>query len=271
MTDWNQIWKDAIIASRLTSDNYYDCEERAESYDKSEKIWIDGEKRVTALDPDPSWSVLDIGSGPGILAVPLARKVRRVTVVEPSRPMIRGLERHLAAERLSNVKIINSRWEDISADEVGDHELAIASYSLNLEDIRDALLKINRVATKRAYLYWFAGTTNWEQMRIDLFPKIYGRDYTPFPKINIIYNLLYDLGLFPDVEVLAGTSFTKEYTDYQEAFSYLKSTLNVSDGKFDGLLRGYIDEHWRMNDGKLVMDDSTTYVRLSWKPKRIDE
>jgi len=24
MIDWNQIWKDALLASRLTGDNYYD-------------------------------------------------------------------------------------------------------------------------------------------------------------------------------------------------------------------------------------------------------
>ena len=108
MTDRNQIWKDALLASRLTGDNYYDQEERAESYDKSESIRNDGERRVTALDPDPSWSVLDIGAGPGTLAIPLGRRVRRVTAVEPSGPMIRCLERHLAQEKLSNASIINS-------------------------------------------------------------------------------------------------------------------------------------------------------------------
>ena len=126
MIDWNQIWKDALLASRLTGDNYYDQEERARSYDCSENIRTDGERRVTALDPDPSWSVLDIGAGPGTLAIPLARRVRRVTAVEPSRPMIRCLERHLAEEKLSNVKIINSRWEDVSLEKAGRHELVIA-------------------------------------------------------------------------------------------------------------------------------------------------
>ena len=103
MIDWNQIWKDALLASWLTSDNHYDQEERAQSYDSSENIRTDGERRVTALDPDPSCSVLDIGAGPGTLAVTLARRMRRVTAVEPSWPMIRCLERHLAEEKLCNV------------------------------------------------------------------------------------------------------------------------------------------------------------------------
>ena len=178
MIDWNQIWKDALLASRLSGDNYYDQEERAESYDKSENIRTDGERRVTLLDPDPSWSVLDIGAGPGTLAIPLARRVRRVTAVEPSRPMIRCLERHLAEEKLSNVSIINSRWEDVSDEEAGRHELVIASYSLNFEDVGEALRKMNRLASQRVYLYWFAGITSWEEVRMDLFPQIYGRKYS---------------------------------------------------------------------------------------------
>jgi len=267
MTDWNQIWKDALLASRLTDDNYYDQEERAESYDKSENIRADGERRASALDPDPSWSVLDIGAGPGTLAIPLARRVRRVTAVEPSRPMIRCLEKHLAREKLCNVRIINSRWEDVSLEEAGRHELVIASYSLNFEEIGEALRKMNLLASKRVCLYWFAGVTSWEEVRMDLFPQIYGRKYSAYPKINIIYNLLYDWGLYPDVEVLPQTTFPRNFADYDEALNYLKSTLNLSDQDHETLLHNYIEDRWRREDGRLVMEDGTVYVKLSWRPE----
>ena len=45
-------------------------------YDRSEAMRRDGEKRAAALEIDPTCSVLDIGSGPGTLALPLARRVR---------------------------------------------------------------------------------------------------------------------------------------------------------------------------------------------------
>jgi len=95
--------------------NYYDNEKRAKSYDLSENIWIDGKNRVEDLNPDPNWSVLDIGSGPGILTIPLARRVRKVTVIELSQPMVCFLEKHLDDEKPSNVKIIKSRWGDLFA------------------------------------------------------------------------------------------------------------------------------------------------------------
>jgi len=268
--DWNQIWKEAFLKSRLTSENYYDNEELAKSYDASENIWIDGNKRAAELNPDSSWSVLDIGSGPGILTVPLARGVRHVTAIEPSRPMISCLKRHLAEENLSNVKIINSRWEDLSEEEVEVHDLAIASYSLNFEDIREALLKMNHLAKKWVVLYWFAGVTNWELIRMNLFSQVHNRSLEPFPKCNIIYNLLYDLGLYPDVEVLHGTSFPREYADYDSALFYLKSTLNIFDETHDEMLHKYIEDHWRRGDGRLFMEDRTTYVKLSWRPRDLD-
>jgi type VI protein secretion system component VasK len=128
---------------------------------------------------------------------------------------------------------------------------------------------MNHLAKKRVILYWFAGTTNGEHIRLDLFPQVYGRELMLFPKCNVIYNLLYDRGLYPDVEVLQGTSFPKEYSDYGKAYSYLKSTLNLSDEDHDELIHKYIEDHWRRNDGSLFMDDKTTYVKLSWKPKDV--
>lgn len=80
MIDWNQIWKFTLLASRQGGlENGYEKEEAAERNDRSEAIRLDGERRTAALDIDPSWSVLDIGSGPGTLALPLARRARRVT------------------------------------------------------------------------------------------------------------------------------------------------------------------------------------------------
>lgn len=269
--DWNQIWKDAFFESRLTTRNYYDNEELAKSYDASESIWIDGNKRAAELNPDSSWSVLDIGSGPGILTIPLARRVRKVTAVEPSLSMISCLKRHLAEEKLSNVKIINSCWEDMPTDDLMAHDLVIASYSLNFEDLKEALLKMNHLAKKRAILYWFAGITNWELIRMDLFLKVHNRNPGPFPKCDIIYNLLYDLGLYPDVEVLYGTSFPKEYADYDKALFYLKSTLCIFDEAHDEMLHEYIEDHWRREDGRLFNEDRTTYVKLSWRPKDLDK
>ena len=52
--------------------------------------------------------VLDIGSGPGILALPMAKRVREVTVVEPSAAMRNLLKAHMEEEGVTNIRILPS-------------------------------------------------------------------------------------------------------------------------------------------------------------------
>ena len=275
MIEWNETWKTALAASNQVNrmEDYYEKEERAEMYDRSENIRLDGERRVAALNLDPSWSVLDIGCGPGTMALPLARKVRQVTIVEPSLVMIRYLEKRMTEEKRSNIKILHSKWEDLSKEDAGMHDVVIASYSLVFEDLEEALRKMNRVARQRVYLYWFAGTAPWEKIREDLYPVIFGRRYIPGPKCDIIYGLLHSLGLFSDVAVLESTSFPREYSSIDEAVSDIRNMLNLSCHDHDGLLRRYIENRFlRLGDGDtVVLDDDTNYVRLSWRPKALDE
>lgn len=265
---WSQIWKNEFLASLLPeeSTNAFEKSSRANNWDKSEKIRLDGGRRAADLDLLPSWSVLDIGPGPGTLAIPIAKKVKHVTVIEPSLAMIDHLKSHVQDARVSNIDIIHSRWEDTSLETIGLHDIVIASYSLNYLDIEAALLKMDQVAQKMVYLYWFAGITTLEKIRIDLYPVIFARRYNPFPKCNIIYNLLYNKGIFPEIKVL-DTSYSQEYSDIEEVVSEIKDILNISTNEHDEFLAEYVTKTFQNTAHPPIIHDDTTYVRLSWKPK----
>jgi len=75
------------------------------------------EERDPALDAilehiRPEDTVLDIGSGGGRLAIPVARRCREVVAVEPSESMRAQLEGQAAAADVSNVSIVASGWEE---------------------------------------------------------------------------------------------------------------------------------------------------------------
>lgn len=265
---WSQIWKNELLASLLPeeSTNAFERSSRANNWDKSEQIRFDGERRVADLKLHPSWSVLDIGAGPGTLAIPIARKAKHVTVIEPSFAMIDRLKRRMQDEGISNIDILHSRWEDISLESVEPHDLVIASYSLNFLDIGSSLLKMNQAARQIVYLYWFAGITTLEKIRIDLYPRIFAKMYNPFPKCNILYNLLYDAGIFPEIKML-DTSYSQEYSDIEEVVSEIKDILNISTDEHDEFLAEYVTKKFLNEEQHPIIRDDTIYVRLSWEPK----
>jgi hypothetical protein len=135
-----------------------------------------------------------------------------------------------------------------------------------MPDIKAALLKMNGLARERVYIYWFAGTTYWERTRIDLYPMIHGRPYHPGPKVDVIYNVLYQLGIYPDIEVLGQGRVREKGMSMEEALSDLRDLLMLSDRSHDRLLREYIEKEYKLSGDALFRPDCTVRVRLSWKP-----
>jgi len=112
--DWNEILKKIRAgkdpARRNNQAAYWN--KRAPSFaDHAGKThYPDSFLRI--LNPEPSWTVLDMGCGGGTLALPLAERVAQVTAG------------------------------------IGTHDVAIASRSLIVNDARDAIEKLIRAARK---------------------------------------------------------------------------------------------------------------------------
>lgn len=201
-------------------------------------------------------------------ALPLARRVRQVTAVEPSSAMVKRLEMHIAEEGISNIRILPKRWEDLSPEEVGEHDLVIASYSLSFLDMREALLKMDRLAKRQVILYWFAGVPSWERIRVDLYPRIFGREHVCHPMSDVLYNLLYSLGIYADVQVLQGTAFPREYESLEEGISELRRALGLNTQEHDGAIREYLERRGRLEGLRVILEDDTVYVKISWRRDR---
>ncbi|WP_319643604.1 class I SAM-dependent methyltransferase [Methanovulcanius yangii] len=208
-TDWNTKWKrqwnryrDASMEQ--TGAAYWDNEDAARDYYRKSL-----EHRNARVDPvlaglplAPTARVLDIGAGPGSITIPLARKVAHVTAVEPSGGMYTVLRENLATESVSNVDTLQKLWEDVdvSADLDGPYDIVFARNSLNVPDIKDAIGTMIAASSDYLAIYWFAGLTPWEMMSCALWPALHGREFASPPKCDIIYNLLYSMGIYPSVE-----------------------------------------------------------------------
>lgn len=147
----------------------------------------------------PDMTVLDIGSGPGTLAIPIARQVRTVTAIDFSRTMLDTLEELAAAEKIANIRTVHCAWEDDwQAKGIEPHDIAIASRAMGVKDLETALKKIDSFALHSIFLSDRIGATPFE---VGAFQAL-GRPFAPGPDYIYTLNILYTLGIYANVMVL---------------------------------------------------------------------
>ncbi len=104
-------------------------------------------------------SLLDVGGGTGLWAIPAARRGHRVTVVEPSEAMLSVLREQLRRQpeigRL--ITVVAGSWGDVDP---GPHAVCLAAHSLyGMADIDGALDVMERLATRAVAV--FVRTSRW--------------------------------------------------------------------------------------------------------------
>ena len=229
-----------------------------------------GMKRVTdqlaALGIPPGSSVLDIGAGPGTLAVPLAGAGCRVTVVEPSKPMVRAMEEyrqylHVDAE----IGVIPAVLEDLDEKSLGRYEYVISSFALSVPDLKDALKKMHEAASKEVHIFWFMNETAWDVTYTSLWQSLHGEKYWAKPKADVIWNCLFQMGIYADIAVYPMKD-ERGYPDLETAVSEYADRMEARDERQKGIIREYLDSVLvHRENGDLVFPDEGLYAHISWK------
>jgi SAM-dependent methyltransferase len=269
--DWNSVWKElyeknadcrgrgdcaSIWADRENARKFLE-----QSRERPERILQD----IEGLPLKAVSKVLDIGAGPGTIAVPLASRVASVTAVEPAAGMAEVMSEHALEKDVTNLSIIRKRWEDVDykKDLDGPYDLVIARHSLGMLNIRDAVKSMCEASSEWVYLFWFAGSTGWEKAMIDLWPKLHGREYQPGPKADILYNVLYSMGIYPNMETLQ-MEYTRKFSDTNAAVKEFGEKYMISSPAQEEILRGHLQERLTKNGDCLQDSMMTNQVKLWW-------
>jgi len=270
--DWNAIWKDHY-QKNVESRGRGECATVWESKKKAEEFLAQSERNpgrirpvLELLKPDSGCRVLDISAGPGTLAVPIASLAGQVTAVEPAPGMAEVMGGYAAKKGISNLKIIQKRWEDIdpATDLDGPYDIVFASHSLGMPDIRKAIEKMNAVASKRVFLFWFGEITSWEKPMVDLWPKLHGKEYLSGPKADVLFNVLWSMGIFPNV-ASEQLDHTRLYPDISSALTDLREQFGISTLGQEAILRTYLENAMIRENGQFILPGITTGVRLWWE------
>ena len=270
--DWNQIWQ-KMYQENLKCRGTNDCasiwvsKEKAQSFMKQSRENPERIRHVIEGLPIHSGSrVLDIGAGPGTMAVPIAKVAAHVTAVEPSPGMTSVLAEYAEEEGVSNIQIVQKRWEDIdlSSDLDGQYDVVVASYSLGMPDIKEAISAMYSASSGWVCLYWFADTTSWEQAMIDLWPKLHGREYRSGPKADVIFNLLYSMGIYPNVET-ADMDHVRRFPDIAAAVDEFRDQYGIQTPEQEAILQEYLKGVLVQKGDELIQSGMTKRVKIWWK------
>ncbi len=152
---------------------------------------------LARLDLDGVDSMLDVGCGPGLLSLPIAARVRQVHALDYSRGMLDGLRAAIARAGVGNIQPWQLSWED-DWSAVPRCDVAIASRSLMVPDLAQALAKLDAHARRRACITFATG----QRTGAGELAALLRRTWTPMPDHRYPVNLLLDMGRLPRVDYL---------------------------------------------------------------------
>jgi hypothetical protein len=261
--DWNKVWLDGRKKKSWRAKKNTVWDKRADSFARRNMKSVYVDRFLEILIPQQNMTILDFGSGPGTLTIPLAQKVKKVTAVDFSEKMIERLKKEAAHENLHNIEAIQGSWED-DWQQLGihPHDVTIASRSLSVDDLQSALTKLNDWAIKSVFIADRVGAGPFDP---ELFKAI-DREFNPGNDYIVTINLLYQMGIHARVDFIT--------LDQPKLYSSAQDAIDSCTWMFEDLTNGelhklesHITKRLKKNaDGLLEMSKKqpTKWAVIAW-------
>ena len=240
--DWAYFWREKLEAKK---DRSKDWNKAAPNFGKSAKKDDYHTKLIERINVSKDDTLLDLGCGEGSITIPLAKRAKSVTGVDSAYKMLEILNEKARKENIENIKTIEEDLTKITIDNVGKHDIVVASRSLNgVLNIKDTIANINEIADKYVYITLF-GPNNWKLER-EFYQSI-NKEYFEFPSHRYFFNILVDMGIYPNVENL-NIGQSREYESIEEAMESGKWRLDTLNDEEKEELHKYLEDILERND-----------------------
>jgi SAM-dependent methyltransferase len=213
-------------------------------------------------DVTPETTILDVGGGAGRYALPLARRARHVTVVEPSASMLARLEDAAHEASISNISVLAEKWEDVEAPIA--HLVLCAHVVYGTADIEPFVSKLTDHATQRVLLLAFLETPLTQFS--PFWPLVHSETRINLPALPELLPVLWETGTYPNLEMFPPIGVEMS-PDVATARALLRHFLFVlPESEQDGRLQAAMDDLLVESAGGLTIRGSRSrrQALVSW-------
>jgi SAM-dependent methyltransferase len=205
---------------------------------------------------------LDVGSGCGALALPLAKAGKKVTALDPSPHMIEILKEDARRLKLKNIKTIVAPWAGVS---LKPHDVVLcANVPELLKDSKGFLKEANGLAKKFLFLVVGADPHADKFYYKELFPLVFNKPFGPRSDYLLSYSNLHSLGIFANVEVIE-YDFDQPFSDMEEALEFWKEYMGIVTEEHDEKLRGFLSGKLKRIKGGLLAEFHKKSAVIWWR------
>jgi len=262
--DWQQLWQNARVEKSWKAKNAQDWDKKAVSFASRNSDSPFAELVLQRLPLDRDMSILDAGSGPGTLSIPLAQKVRSVTALDYSQGMLDVLEELSRQKKLTNITTVLGSWEDDWKKlGIGPHDICIASRSLSVNNLKAALRKLNSYARSYVFIADRITPTPFDPGAF----RAVGRPFHSGPDYIFTINTLYSMGIHPCIDIISLDRETS-FTDLETALDSYRWMLRDLSAEEEKELTTYILANSRPGkNGELIVSRShpPRWALIWWK------
>lgn len=276
-TDWNEEWKQLQKARKAADDAAY-WDEKAKTFPVkhgSQEGYVKGFLDLAGVKPGET--VLDMGCGTGSLATPLAQAGVHVIACDFSRGMLDKMREDQAVLGVSGVDVRQMSWADdweacgLAPNSV---DVALASRSIATSDLRESLMKLDRVARRRVCATLPCGPSPRTDERL---LEAVGIGYRGGRDFMYAFNILAAMGINPEMAYIPSVRMEL----FESRAEALASFTNMLEQALLGLatdeelaaiperLEPWLDRNLVQDERgfHLSEDRKVTWAFIAWEPR----
>lgn len=234
--DFATLYRQHLARSERPRKEAADWDARAERMGRKPPGGLYADTFVARMNMDGNDSVLDVGCGPGTIALLLAPHAHSVVGLDFSAGMLKQLMNHAERLGLDNVTPLQCAWEDDWSD-VPVCDIAVASRSGMVPDLADALAKLNTHARRRVYMTQLVGGHFIDPELI----SVLGRPPRSFPDHLYTLGLLHAQDIHAELSYIEIPSRLAGAEDFDEFAQRVAWSLGELDSEESARLRRWYD------------------------------